>query len=85
MQMKGGRYFLHENPDQATSWQRPCVVELLKDEKVERIVGDQRQFGQQSDRGDPMKKPTGWMSNSPEILRALSRRCRGQGGSMLAT
>ncbi len=59
MQMKGNRYFLHESPDQAASWQRPCVIELLKDERVERIVGDQCQFGQQSHLGDPIKKPTG--------------------------
>ncbi len=80
MQMDGNRYFLHENPDQAASWGRPCMQQLLGDERVQRSVGDQCQFGQRSHLGDPVKKPTGWLSNSPEILKALSQRCRGQGG-----
>ncbi len=80
LQMEGGRYFLHENPDKATSWDRECMQKLLQDERVHRSVGDQCQFGQQSYLGDPVKKPTGWLSNSPEILKAISRRCRGQGG-----
>ncbi len=80
MQMDGDRYFLHENPDQAASWGRPCMQPLLSDDRVQRSVGDQCQFEQQSHLGDPVKKPTGWLSNSPEILKALSKRCRGQGG-----
>ena len=27
-----------------------------------------------------MKKPTKWMSNSPEVLKALEQRCAGRGG-----
>ena len=81
MQMAGNRYFLHENPDKATSWQRPCLVQLMKDERVGRIASDQCQFGQQAHSGEPVKKPTGWLSNSPEILKALSRKCAGRGGA----
>ena len=80
MQMNGNRYFLHENPNQAASWGRECMQQLMKDDRVQRSVGDQCQFGQQSHLGDPVKKPTGWLSNSPEILKALSKRCCGRGG-----
>ncbi len=80
LQMAGGRYFLHENPDKATSWERECMQKIMQDERVHRSVGDQCQYGQQSYLGDPVKKPTGWLSNAPEILKAISRRCRGRGG-----
>ncbi len=80
IQLQGRRYFLHENPDQAASWKRECIVDLLKDERVQRSVGDQCQYGQQSHLGDPVRKPTGWMSNSPEILKMLSKRCAGRRG-----
>jgi len=47
--------------------------------RVHRVTGDQCQYDQESHKGDPVKKPTGWMSNSPEILKKLSKRCRGVG------
>ena len=30
----GGRLFLHEHPDGASSWDEDCVQELLADERV---------------------------------------------------
>ena len=45
------------------------------------IVGDQCQYRQESIRGDPVKKPTGWMSNSFEILAKLGLRCQGRVGN----
>ena len=80
LQMKEGRYFLHENPEGAKSWEREPMMDLAKNPKVSRIVGDQCQYGQQSYQGAPVKKGTGWMSNSPEILKKLERRCRGTRG-----
>ena len=41
---------------------------------------DQCQYGQQTLKGDPMKKPTALMSNGEEILKALDKRCSGRGG-----
>ena len=32
-----------------------------------------------------MKKPTGWMSNSPEVLKEFSQRCRGKAGECSET
>jgi len=81
MQLDGGRYFLHENPDQATSWGRAALADLLRDERVQTVTGDQCQYGQGAQCGDPIRKPTRWMSNSPEILKKLGRRCTGRGGA----
>ena len=71
-QVAGGRYFLHEHPEGATSW------------NVVHVVGDQCQYGAQiksgMHSGDPIKKPTGVMTNSSEIAATLSMRCTGQQG-----
>ena len=80
LQLEGGRYFLHENPDTAQSWDRPCMKELQRVPSVARIVGDQCQYGQQSRDGNPLRKATGWLSNGQEILKALSKRCLGTHG-----
>ena len=80
-QLEGGRFFLHEHPAFASSWQERCVAEILELPHVARAVGDQCQYGQKSHRGAPVKKPTGWMSNSKEVLRELSARCKGTNGT----
>jgi len=41
---------------------------------------DQCQYGQVDENGNPVKKPTGWLSNSRCILEALSKRCGGRQG-----
>jgi hypothetical protein len=67
-QMDHGRYFLHEHPDTATSWGVECIQSLREQAGVERVVGHQCQYGQQTSDGDPMRKATGWLSNSPAFL-----------------
>ena len=52
----------------------------MKDERVSRIVREQCQYQQENGSGDPVKKPTGWMSNSAEILVRLGLRCRKRAG-----
>ena len=79
-QMDRGDDLLHEHPAFATSWSEPCVMELLQLTGVFRVRADQCQLGQQTQDGDPLKKPTGFMSNSPELLQALNRRCFGKHG-----
>ena len=83
-QIQGGCYFLHEHPDGASSWELPCITELFKMPNVQRVVGDQCMFGAQiqsgADRGEPIKKPTGFLTNSDAIARTLSVRCTGTGG-----
>ena len=81
-QVEGNRYFLHEHPRYATSWQLKCMEQLQELPGVETVRGDQ--YGAVAphgpDRGCPVKKPTGFMSNSLEIRHALSRICEGRNG-----
>ena len=80
MQMDGGRYFLHEHPAYAESWQLSSVKDVARCPNVDTVVGDQCQYQQEADTGAPVKKPTRWMSNSSEVLKQLSKRCSGRGG-----
>ena len=83
-QVEGNRYFLHEHTRYATSWQLKCMKQLQEPPGVETVRGDQCQYGAVAphgpDRGCPVKKPTGLMSNSTEIRHALSRVCEGRNG-----
>ena len=79
-QADAGRYFLHEHPVAASSWQERCVAELLEAPGVFEVNGDQCQYGQKAWNGALVKKPIGWMSNSSEVLRALWKRWGGQHG-----
>ena len=73
-QLEAGRYFLHEHTADASSWQERCISMLLNMDEVDRMVGDQCCYGQRDRRGGAaVKKPTGWMSNSPEVLKELSQ------------
>ena len=81
IQIRKGRYFLHEHPEGSESWKNPYILDLWNQESVDRIVGDQCQYGQHDGDGNPVKKATGWLSNSKHILRALGRRCQGRGGA----
>ena len=75
-----GADFLHEHPNSATSWKEACIQAVLGMEGVQRIVADRCQLGQEDDDGNPIKKPTGFMSNSPTMLARLHRRCFGRDG-----
>ena len=79
-QLNRGCYFLHEHPRLATSWHEPAVQALLQTTGVGKVIADQCQLGQQTEQGDPLKKPTGFMSNAPELLKMLDRRCFGRHG-----
>ena len=66
-QLAGGRYFLHEHPEHATSWQLVQMKNLMEVDGVVKVGGDQCQFGAEHQRGarkgDPVKKPTGFLTN----------------------
>jgi hypothetical protein len=83
-QMDGDRYFLHEHPMWATSWSVPSIENVLRRQSVQRVQGDQCQYGAEIQRGkhkgQPILKPTGFMTNSPAVARALSLRCNGTHG-----
>ena len=75
-QVTEGRYFFARAP-------AVRVVMELRVPGVGGTRGDQCQYGAEAKRGphkgQPVKKPTGFMSNFCELLKALSRRCAGQG------
>ena len=83
-QMDGNRYFLHEHPAHATSWKLESVLEILRADNVVRVEADQCQYGAEikhgPQTGEPIKKPTAFMTNSDEIAACLSQRCTGRGG-----
>ena len=84
MQMADGRYFLFEHPAFASSWQEVNMQKLMADSRVDRVRADQCQYGSEVvtgiKAGSPVKKPTGFLSNSAEVLKVLSRRCIGVRG-----
>ena len=81
MQIEAGRYFLHEHPASAMSWAEEEVRRIARMQGVQVVVGDQCQYDDSDKRGNPIKKPTRFMTNSVHIGRALSRRCEGKLGN----
>ena len=61
-----------------------CIESLSTALGVAKIHADQCQFGAVALRGpsngQPLKKPIGFISNAPEVLKSLDRRCEGRGG-----
>ena len=47
IQWDAGRLFLHEHPQQADSWEEPCMRRLLSLLGVDKVEMDQCQLGQQ--------------------------------------
>ena len=47
---------------------------------MSRITADQCQLGQETEKSEPLCKPTGFMSNCEDVLGQLHRRCKGKGG-----
>ena len=84
-QMDRGGYFIHEHPRSARSWKRPCIERLAARDDVFVVTGDLCRYGlrSQDEWGDgPSKKPTSFMTNSPEIAKELSLRCTNQNQAM---
>ena len=79
-QMKYGRYFLHEHPAYASSWQEPTMKKLMGEAGVETATCDQCLYGSASEDGSPVKKPTTFLTNAPELAKELRARCGGREG-----
>jgi hypothetical protein len=81
-QISRGRYFLHEHPNNATSWRSPEMQDLLTQKGVCTTTADACRFGMTAmDRNGvqgPVKKPTRWASNAPLVLEELGLKCEGQ-------
>ncbi len=66
LQVQEGRYFIHEHPAQATSWQLTYVQRVQSLPFVKTVTMDQCMYGQygwKHDRWLRIKKPTKWMTN----------------------
>ena len=79
-QLRHGRYFLHEHPAYATSWQEEAMRGLMGEQGVETATCDQCMYGCKSADGSPVKKPTTFLTNAPELAKRLRTRCSGKGG-----
>ena len=80
MQIQSGRYFLHEHPQGATSWDLEMVKEIESMGGVYKVSCDQCQYGlETSVKGEsrPARKPTAFMSNSWFVTNELTRKCDG--------
>ena len=80
-QAAAGRYFLHEHPSGASSWGLTAVKALQQLPGVTRVNADQCRYGATAvsgtRRGGPVKKPTGFFTNSVELALTLERQCAG--------
>ena len=82
LQVRSGRYFLHEHPATATSWKLPVVTEFCaRYPHLYAITMDMCQFGMSTPnaRGEliPAQKPTRWLTNSPCLAEKLEKHCPG--------
>ena len=72
-QASTGRRFLHEHPADVTSWNEPCVLEVLQHRRAARVKADQCKLRQEAENSELVRKPTGAMSNCEDILDQLHR------------
>ena len=79
--MQEGRYFTHERPMLAASWDVPCIKALRERPDVMIAEADLCQFGMMSKDEEGWghaKKPTRFMTNSVEMYKTLNRKCKGE-------
>ena len=81
IQMNNGIYFLHEHPWTATSWNYKPMQNLMQKNGVIKVRGDMCMFDMVQEDGEgvgQIKKPTGFVTNAPEIAKQLQRVCNGR-------
>ena len=80
LQASQGRYWLHEHPKTATSWQLDIMKQLVGEDGVLKVDSDLCRFGMVTKiKGVefPAKKPTSFATNSWAVARELERKCKG--------
>ena len=79
IQLEACRFFLHEHPSTAASWDEEHMSQLCSDPRVLSVTSHQCEFGLTTPGPDgqpmPALKPTRWISNSRHMILRLSRRC----------
>eukprot|EP00435_Cladocopium_sp_Y103_P049590 s3051_g15.t1 len=73
--MSYGCHFLLEHPLTSSAWLEDEMQRLMEDDRVLLVATDQCMFGLKSSAGNLHKKPTGFVTNSPEIAAELEVRC----------
>ena len=85
-QVARGKFFLHEHPAAASSWDLPMIKELAEHLGVLIVTGDMCRWGmhlpeeshnQGTEQSVLVKKPTKWMTNCPALASTLGVRCNG--------
>ena len=79
-QLRHGRYFLHKHPAYATSWQEAAMRGFMGEIGVVTATCDQCLYGCKAVDGSPVKKPTMFLTNAPELAKRLRSRCTGKNG-----
>ncbi|CAK0850901.1 unnamed protein product [Prorocentrum cordatum] len=77
---KPGRYFLHEHPWSARSWNEDIVKELVAHPGVFTVKGPMCRWGMKltnprSGQEEFVRKETGWVTNHPGLARRLQGTC----------
>ena len=79
-QLRRGKHFLHEHPESAFSWKTREIKRMLRHPGVSKTKMDQCRYGLEFKDKDgvtrPCKKPTVWMSSSPQMLEQLGKVCQ---------
>ena len=81
LQSASGRYWVHEHPANASSWNLKTIAKLHTLPGVEKIRADMCAFGLKTKIGNEerlARKPTCFMTNSWCVARELDRRCDGK-------
>ena len=85
-QISRGKFFLHEHPATASSWDLSMIRELAEHPGVTIVTGDMCRWGmhlpeesanQRTEQSVLVKRPTKWMTNSPALASTVGTRCTG--------
>ena len=82
LQHREGRYYLHEHPAGAKSWQEECVRKVRIFTGGEVLLIDQCEYGLMTNAEGggqlPARKRTAFLTNCPAMALTLSKRCSGR-------
>ena len=71
-----GIIFIFEHPWSASSWNERCLQKVMSHDDVHLARTDQCEFGLETEQGEPMRKRSGFLTNSYDIAEALNKTCQ---------
>ncbi|CAE7358585.1 unnamed protein product [Symbiodinium sp. CCMP2592] len=81
-QVNAGRYFLHEHPSGARSWEEPEVKELKADPRVFEVRGPTCRWSLSGSSKATVNKETRWLTNSSTVADVLRRASAASKGKL---